>query len=327
MKIQTEEMVNSAHENLLNAVLEKIPQKEVLIRTLMEILFLGKEAIYRRLRSEVSFTLSEAEIIARKLNISLDCVLNVSSQQSRPFQLKLIDFIGSKDSDLSLKNEFLDFFKQMKDCSYTELGCSTNTLPQPMYLMKREITKFHMMKWVYQYGISGSKVSFDDIMINENAFNFYQEYVKESMNVKSSYYILDDMVFSYLVNDIKYFFNINLIQKEDVQTLKKELLEILSYLENLAVRGRYPNGNKILIYISNMNIESNHSYLENVKGQNISIVRTFTLNPMISFDNKTFKIFKKRVQSLRKSSTLITQSGEAQRIAFFNKQYEIINSL
>lgn len=325
--MQTDTDVNSAHKNLLKAIVEKIPQREVLIKTLMDILFLGKEAIYRRLRGEVSFTLSEAEIISRKLNISLDSVLAESSLQSRPFQLKLIDFLNPAEQDLFMKNEFLDFFVKMKNSTYSELGCSTNTLPQPLYLTKEYITKFHMLKWVYQYGISGSKMSFDDIVISEKTMTLYKEYVKETMNVKNSFYILDDMVFCYLINDIKYFLKINLLQEKHVQLLKKELIEILRYIEALAIKGKYENGNKILFYISNINIESNHSYLENVQNQNVSIVRTFTMNPIVSFDNETFNVFKKRVQSLRKSSTLITQSGEVHRISFFNKQYEIVDTL
>ena len=63
-------ITNELNTGLVNAVREKLPSKENLANTLMDILYIGKEAIYRRLRGEVPFTLTEAAVISRKLGIS-----------------------------------------------------------------------------------------------------------------------------------------------------------------------------------------------------------------------------------------------------------------
>ena len=57
---------------------EKIPDGVNLANTLMDILYIGKEAVYRRLRGEVPFTLNEASIISKKLDI-LDFVAEYAS--------------------------------------------------------------------------------------------------------------------------------------------------------------------------------------------------------------------------------------------------------
>ena len=57
---------------LIEAVKEKLPEGSNLANTLMDILYIGKEAIYRRLRGEVPFTLSEAATISREMGVSLD---------------------------------------------------------------------------------------------------------------------------------------------------------------------------------------------------------------------------------------------------------------
>lgn len=62
---------------LIEAVRKKIPAKGNIANLLMNILFIGKEATYRRLRGEVSFTLTEAAIISKKLGISLDAVIGL----------------------------------------------------------------------------------------------------------------------------------------------------------------------------------------------------------------------------------------------------------
>ena len=48
-------ITNELNTGLVNAVREKLPSKENLANTLMDILYIGKEAIYRRLRGEVPF--------------------------------------------------------------------------------------------------------------------------------------------------------------------------------------------------------------------------------------------------------------------------------
>lgn len=46
-------ITNELNTGLVNAVREKLPSKDNLANALMDILYIGKEAIYRRLRGEV----------------------------------------------------------------------------------------------------------------------------------------------------------------------------------------------------------------------------------------------------------------------------------
>ena len=63
-------MQNELNTSLIEAVKEKLPLKENLANLLIDTLYIGKEAIYRRLRGEVPFTLEEAALISRKLGVS-----------------------------------------------------------------------------------------------------------------------------------------------------------------------------------------------------------------------------------------------------------------
>ena len=60
-------MQNELNTSLIEAVKEKLPLKENLANLLIDTLYIGKEAIYRRLRGEVPFTLEEAALISRKV--------------------------------------------------------------------------------------------------------------------------------------------------------------------------------------------------------------------------------------------------------------------
>ena len=62
-------MINELNTGLIEALKEKLPPKTNLANLLMDTLCIGREAIYRRLRGEVPFTLEEAALISRKLGV------------------------------------------------------------------------------------------------------------------------------------------------------------------------------------------------------------------------------------------------------------------
>ena len=71
-------ITNELNTGLIEAIKEKIPANSNLANVLIDILFIGREAVYRRLRGEVPFTLTEAAIISRKLGVSLDKIVGIS---------------------------------------------------------------------------------------------------------------------------------------------------------------------------------------------------------------------------------------------------------
>ena len=74
--------------------------------------------------------------------------------------------------------------------------------------------------------------------------------MRESQEFQHTEYIWDNKLFIYLINDIKYFASVHLISQEYVQKLKKELLQLLNELEEIATRGTFKTGQESLyIYI------------------------------------------------------------------------------
>ena len=118
----------------------------------------------------------------------------------------------------------------------------------------------------------------------------------------------------------------HLISDEDKNLLKEELLSVVDDLEELAARGKSKTGNDIKIYISNINFEATYSYLETDTIQ-LSLIRIYSINSITTQDSEMFRGLKEWIQSLKKFSTLISESGEMQRIQFFKQQREIIDAL
>jgi hypothetical protein len=134
------------------------------------------------------------------------------------------------------------------------------------------------------------------------------------------------MMFYSLVNDIRYFVDINLINRDEVEVLKKEILCLIDGLEQLAAKGFHKPGKSIRIYVSNINFEASYGYLE-ADDFKLSVLRLYSINEITTADQEVFEHQREWIHSLRKYSTLISISGEMQRIQFFEKQRQYVNSL
>ena len=100
--------------------------------------------------------------------------------------------------------------------------------------------------------------------------------------VRSSFYILDHLVFHYLVTDMLFFASINLITPGELKELQEELMLLLEKLERFTAKGRH---------------------------------------------EETFNRLKSWMNSLKRSSTLITVSGEKERVRFFNDQRQLVSDM
>ncbi len=314
------------NEKLLHIIREKVPQGTTVASVLMDILSMSKEAVYRRLRGEVPFTFDEAAVIATHMGISLDNIVGSDIVNIVPFQLKQVEYSNPKEFDYVQLEHFISFLHATRGDSFRELGASYNLFPHVLYTGCDYLSKYYIFRWMYQSnGIKGIK-SIEDIEITPRLADIQKRYMEESMYINNTFYIWDSLVFQYLVNEIKFFSSIRYITKEDTLAMREDLLKFVSRLERLAAKGQFETGKKIQFYLSPINLDTTYSYLQ-TQDYSISQIKVFSLNTIASFDINTFDKLKSWIQSLRRLSTLISESNEIQRVQFFKKQREIINTI
>lgn len=312
--------------NLIEVMKEKIPDGVNLANTLMDILYIGKEAVYRRLRGEVPFTLNEASIISKKLGVSLDQIVGISYTNNAMFDLNLLHYSDPIKTYYTILDHYLEVFEALHDDPTSELSTASNMIPQTFYLQYENLSKFRLFKWMYQNEKVNCVKYFSELTISDELKQVQKDFVKATQYIQTTNYIWDCMMFHYLVNDIKYFASIHLITDEEVTNLQAYLLQLLDDLEAIASKGKFDTGKDVHIYISNINFEATYSYVETSNLQ-LSLIRIFSINSITSRDKDMCKSMKEWVQSLRKFSTMISESGEMQRIQFFKKQREIVENM
>ena len=303
-------ITDKLNTGLIAAMRDKLPRGANLANTLMDILFIGKEAVYRRLRGEVPFTLAEAVMVQQRLGISLDRIGGMSFAGNAMFNLDMLHHEDPIETYYAAINSYAELFDRYKDLPDSELATSSNMIPQTFYLKYGLLSKFRLFKWMYQHEKidCGESKCIEDLVLPEKLLARQREYVALTQHIRSTCYVWDELLFFYLVNDIRYFIGINLMTDATKEQLKTELLELFDELEEIATRGRFSTGNDVQIYISNINFEATYSYVA-AKTDHLSLIRVYGINSITSVDEAVFRDIREWIQSLKKFVTLISQSG------------------
>ena len=315
------------HRFFLEVLEKKIPEKTKLVEMLMEILFMEKGAIYRRLRGEVPFSFFEVVNIAEKLDISLNSFVYTDSVQVDRFELTFVEYSNMTEMDYKQWEDYVSLFSLTKNDPYSEIAESSNVLPITIYARFDSLVKYYLFKYQYLLHESESRISFSDLVLPERLHQIYWSYFNESKHFANTIYIWDYLIFQYLATDIRYFSSINLISKDDIELLREDLFALLDYIERIALTGSFrETGKPVSFYISDINLDGDYSNIQ-INDFLMSHVRTFILNSVASTDRTAFLKIKDWIQSLKKSSTLITKSGAVYRADFFEKQRRMIAEL
>lgn len=316
---------NSLNDNVIKAVKDKLPDGSNLFSFFSDLLPLNKEAIYRRMRGDVPFTFFEVHLIAQKMGVSLDYLANSTTANSCNFELILQQFqTGTKDTSV-LPSKFEQVLGNILTDSSSVFELSHNLFPQVPSHLFYHLSKYNSFKWVYK-NMTKHPIPFKKIDYPRELFEMHKKNNMATMDIKKTSYIWDSTVIEMLIREIEYFTDIYLIDKETKAILKDELYDFLHYVEDLAIKGIFPTGNPVDIYISSVDSDAAYSYMESERFR-ISIIGVFDLQYIISTDDMAFDIMKGKIMSLKRGSTLITGSNDIYRISYFERQRRLVEGL
>jgi hypothetical protein len=312
------------HEKFIEIAKDKISDKTNFASLLADILSIKKEAIYRRLRSEVFFTFAEMVTIARKLDISLDYVGGmVSPYRSYPFFLHVENYFEQEEIDYRMTGDYIAAIRRAGSLSYSEFGYTATIIPLHFSVFHEPFYYLYILKWRYYTGRYNTL--FSDISFNERQKKMNAQFLQEVMSIKYTYYVWDELFLTYMLNDISYFYSIHLMSNEDLLLMKKEIEYFLTRLEKLAIKGTYNNGNKVDIYVSSLNFETTYYYLAS-DIENIAMISSFSVGAVTSLEKSVCEQMKIWMHGLKRTSTLISCSAEKDRISFFEKQRALLKA-
>ena len=320
-------MDNSFYQLLLDEIRKAFPKNALMVNKLSELLLIEKGAIYRRLRKEVPFTFNEIAVVAKHLGISLDNMIGIDTQRTIPLQSRLPDFISPQEEDYNMFDFYIKFLQSIDHQNdNSETVSITNILPLELFTDFQSLFSFYLFIWNFHYNNEKIK-PFSQISTTPKMEQLLNGLSTEMKKFKKTCFVFDSRVFRLIIEDVKYFHEIRLIEKEEVVKIKEDLCSLLNYIEEIAITGQFKEtGNSVNLYISDVDITTNYIFIE-AKNIFLSVIRIFFLSTITSRDENMFTNMKKWINSLIKISTLITLTNERQRVIYFEKQRKIINEL
>jgi len=327
-------MRTNVHDDLIETIKTSISEKDIvltkvekdkIVSILADILCLGKEAIYRRLRGEVRFTFDEVATISLSLGFSIDNIIGIKNKERAIFDLNLVETDDVNRNYLKRLEEYINLLKRANKRPEAKLKCAFNSLPYFFYLHYENLAKFKLFKWAYQVKKLYS-LPYREMEISKETIAAQKIFVTETRNIRSSSIILNQDIFSSFIREINYFHTLNLIDEDDIQVIKDELNQLLTEMELLTISGTYNTGADVLLYLSNINIDASYILL-NYDVHSYAHLNLYGISGIDSQSNKVCQTHNEWIDSLKRYSMLITHGGEMQRYKFFQEQKMKINSL
>jgi hypothetical protein len=300
-------------------VLNNIPPHVKPIDFLIENLSISRESVYRRIRGDISFTLEEIAILSVKLGFSIDELIMNDKPTHVLFDMQTSSMHNSSEIFIAI---FQQYFQDILDSNYTN-GIKSiavlNHVPCEFIVFFDNLFKFVYYRQIHQCQESSYKFCYSDVTVPKELVSLQKNVTENLAKVNDNTFIIDSEIVAYLIQEIQYFYKRKLISQEEVIILKEDLFGLVDMMENIAQTGSYNSEAKFNFYLSLLNIESSSRYFEYEK-RTKSQFYINAFEPISITHSMLCRQHKKWLDSVRKYTTLITQTNEILQIKYFAKQ-------
>lgn len=310
-------------DKLTKKILESIPPNIKSTDYLMDILELGRESVYRRLKGDIAFTLKEIMVLSSNLGFSVDELLAETNPERAIFGLTKKETHSSLQGFQAVHKFYHDYAFDMYQSQTKSFEISLNRILCFFVADKDTLFKFFYYKWVHQFDKVSLNYSMSDVDVPEDVKDLckktqhYIKYIDTTL-------ILDPNIFYYFFHEIKYFQERRLITDEEVTQMTEEFREMLREMETVVLSGSNDLGGQWYVYISPLRVENNSSYMV-CDNRVLSSLDIHSGSNMYSYDRQFCSMHKAWLDSMKKYSMLISNCNEKMQAEFFNQQYRYLD--
>jgi hypothetical protein len=319
--------MNKKLNELLNAeILKKLPKNLKPVEYLVDKLAISKESAYRRMRGEIPFTLEEINFLSHDLDISVDEVIGISKNNRVFFDTMANPLNKAEESFLYMLQDYYKLAESVYRATEKDIIISINRLTPCLLLRYNSLFKLLYYRWIHQTANVCINHSFSSTDISSEILNVRDKYRQLSHLAKTVNFIVDKDLFLSTVREIQYYCGRKLISEKEVLMLKHDLLRLLSDIEQVMQNGCNKSGCKYNFYLAMLNVETNTASIS-FDSNIASHFWLYPVSPVIINGQKVCEAHRKWLESLKKSSVLITQSNEMLQTKFIEKQRKYIESI
>jgi len=307
-------------------ILESIPENIKPIEFLTELLNIGKESAYRRMRNEIPFTFEEITKLALELDFSVDEIIGKNKEERIFLDLQVNSTSNHEESFLAMMQECYKYVDLISRAQVKEVLIALNRISISSIIGFDTLFKWYYYNWKHQtYNISLND-PFAETYIPPEINAIRQQFKNLKPNIYNVHYIIDRDIFQNMVREIQYYYNRKLITDDEIAVLKEELLLVLKNIETIMQTGCNESGASANYYLSLLDIETNTNCAM-FDGNIASLYWMHPVNSICIVNQEICNMQKRWIESIKKYSILVTLSNEILQAEFINKQIECLNNL
>lgn len=306
------------NDKITKAIIRCIPPDIKPASYLMDVLNVGIDSAYRRLKGEIPYSFEEIAKISIELGFSIDEMVGESNDDNVFFEFMGKTLDKPEDSILKMLEYYEHFIHSHRNAQHSEVTVTMNNLQFTHTLAHEHLFKFFCYKWIHQVSETSINFSYSDMVISPAIETLREKAAYSHLYINNQVYIIDPNMILNTLKGIQYYYKRQLITKEEFLLIKKDLYDYIEYIEKVAQTGVNSVGSKAEIYISTLNIETNSAY-SNFDGNTESHFWFYSIIPFMSNDRPINTTHRRWLDSIKRYAILITKSNEMLQAEVFHK--------
>lgn len=321
-------------QSFFNAVKNTLPPHVSMVDEIAEVLNIGNDSVYRRLRGEKPINISEMKLLCDRFNISLDNVLQI---QNDAVVFRAPGINGEEQSFSEYLKGILAQLKYFNGFKQKELLYFCKDMTFFHFFLFPEIASFKTFFWIktiqnnseYQH----KSFSLKDFPFSD-CFAIGQQIIQEYNQIESVELWNYESINS-SISQIEYYRDAGIFtDQSDLEIVVDSLLLTLDHLQLQAERGLkfMPNVSEVSykaplkFYVNEVVLGSN-TILVQLDSTKLSIITYSVLNYLLTADPRFNENAFKSFNNLVSRSVLISSTGEKERNKFFRSLKEKVRQL
>jgi hypothetical protein len=318
--------MDNLRNDITTKILGKIPARIKPIDYLVETLNISRESVYRRIRGDISFTLEEIVKLSIELGFSIDELARKNQNTRAFFDIQISSDQNPSEIFISMFRQYFHHSFELTQAKSIESIMALNHIPLEFIVFFDNLFKFSYYRWMHQSIEFSLNYCYSNVVLPQELISMQQKVIENSKKIRSNTFIFDPNIFKNFISEIQYYHKRKLISNDEFLQCKEELFNMIDLMESIAQTGFYTSNAKFNFYLSSINIESNNRYTK-YDDQVQSQFFIHSMESLIIDNSNICALHKKRLDSLRKYATFITQSNEILQVKYFNKQRSYIDKI
>ena len=198
---------------ILNEIAKQVPNKKILVSSLMQILSICKESAYRRMRNQIPFSMEEVIIMANHYNISIDQLLDVKTNKNSAIDNSLPTVKDSSEASSYLLRSDIGLMQKLLSSNRLKITAILNRMPFRL-LPYQSLFKLDYCHELYSTGEISLMAKYSDIEIPSQLSSLRNRAVECFSRLNNITCIVDGMLYPNIISKVKYYYRMGFISGE-----------------------------------------------------------------------------------------------------------------